>query len=196
MSGPNPDPQDGATGTRDTRQTIDIHGTLISPSTVVIRAFYAVVCAGLSILFWHRVEWRSQDDITGMFLALAATTAIAALVLPGQKHTYLDLILREVVSRKTYAGIRISERHSPLAAFSHIVVRHLCHSNGEGPDTYTGSVGLRPVDGGATLWVKDFPATEDRVPSTTHDFARELQRRTGLPTTTTMDSGVSATSPS
>ena len=68
-----------------------------------------------------------------------------------------------------------------LTEFGEIVVRHLCHPNPEGEDTYTGSVGLKPRDQGAVLWVKSFPTTQDEVPRDAYDFARKLQAMIGLP---------------
>ena len=58
---------------------------------------------------------------------------------------------------------------------------HLCHPGGEGPDTYTGCVGLKPVEGKAVLWVKNFPTTLDEVPRAAYEFAKKFQEMTGLP---------------
>ena len=118
---------------------------------------------------------------------------IIATVLPYHVHTYLDLTDRQIVTVQHYCGFETSKRCRPLTDFSHIVVRHLCHPGGEGqdgvewPDTYTGSVGLKPVDGRAVLWVKSFPTTQDEVPRTTHEFARKLQKMTGLPVAATAE---------
>ncbi|MFM8879069.1 MAG: hypothetical protein ACKOKG_08045 [Verrucomicrobiota bacterium] len=168
-------------------QAIDIQGRFISPASVCLRSCGAVLLIGLSALAGLQLEWNTGDDTNGMFFALACFALIGALALPRQEHTYLDLVHPEVVSKKCYFGIKTSEIRRPLKDFSHIVVRHLCHPGGEGPDTYTGSVGLKPVDGSAALWIRDFPATEDEVPSATHEFARELQRWTGFPMANTTD---------
>ena len=76
--------------------------------------------------------------------------------------------------------------HASVPQDGHIMVRHLCHPD-EGGYTYTGSVGLKPVDGRAVLWVKSFPTTQDEVPWATHEFARKLQEMTGLPVAATAD---------
>ncbi len=106
---------------------------------------------------------------------------IIAAILPYNKHTYLDFSNRHIVTVEHYCGFEGPKRCRPLADFGTIVVRHLCHSDGEGTDTYTGGVGLKPVDGKAVLWVKNFPTTQDEVPRTAYEFARELEAMTGLP---------------
>ena len=94
---------------------------------------------------------------------------------------YLHFTDRQIVTVNHFAWWETSKRRRPLTDFSNIVVRHLCHPGGEAPDTYTGSVGLKPVDGRAVLWVKSFPTTQDEVLRTTHEFARKLKEMTGLP---------------
>jgi hypothetical protein len=129
-------------------------------------------------------EQRREYDFF-LYRILPLIAFIIAAILPYNRHTYLHFSNRHiVVTIKHYFGFETSKRCRPLTDFSHIVVRHLCHPGGEGDnytDTYTGSVGLKPEDGSAALWVKSFPTTQDEVPRTTHEFARKLQEMTGLP---------------
>lgn len=122
---------------------------------------------------------REYDFLLYRFLPLIAFIIVA--ILPCNRHTYLHFSNRHIVTIKHYCGFETSKRCRPLTDFGTIVVRHLCHPGGEEPDTYTGSVGLKPVDGRAVLWVKSFPTTEDEVPRTAYEFARKLQEMTGLP---------------
>lgn len=170
-----------------TPHAIDIRGKDISPAAVCLRSCGAVMLLGISAFAWLKLEWRSGDDSNGMLFALASIALVSALALPRQEHTSLDLVHQVILSRKYYFGIKTSEERRPFKDFSHIVVRHLCHPGGEGPDTYTGGVGLKPSDGSATVWIRDFPATEDEIPAATHGFARELQRWTGFPMANTTD---------
>src|SRR5688572_22676488 len=73
------------------------------------------------------------------------------------------------------------QQETPLNAFSRIVVHHVCHPGGEGEDTFTGSVGFKPIEPGPILWVKEFPATKDEVPVEPDEFAYKLSGSTGLP---------------
>ena len=60
------------------------------------------------------------------------------------------------------------------------MVHHVCHP-GEGEDTFTGSVGFKPIEPGSIFWVKEFPATKDEMPFQPDIFAKELAILTGLP---------------
>lgn len=83
---------------------------------------------------------------------------------------------------KYYAWIQTLKKEETLSDFSRIVVRHVCHPGGEGEDTYTGSVGLKPAaEGRAIIWVKDFPGDQDGFSHEAYEFADNLQRLTGLP---------------
>lgn len=172
-------------------QTLDIAGTINSYTRVAWRLGWAVACVGLGIFLWLQMKssWRALNEYDfSMYIFLPVIAFITAAILPYNGHTYLDFSNRHIVTFKHYCGFAISKRSRPLTDFSHIVVRHLCHPGGEGPDTYTGSVGLKPVDGRAVLWVKSFPTTQDEVPRTTHEFARKLQEMTGLPVAATGES--------
>ena len=173
-------------------QTLDIEGTINTYTKVLWKVGWAVALVGLGIgiLLWVQMEnlWSTPseyDFLMSIFLPVIAF--IIAAVLPYNGHTYLDFSNRQIVTFKHYCGFETSKRCRPLTDFSHIVVRHLCHPGGEGEDTYTGSVGLKPVDGRAVLWVKSFPTTQDEVPRTTHEFARKLQKMTGLPVAATAE---------
>ena len=160
-------------------QTLDIAGTTNSYGKVAVRLFGAVACVGLGTYLLLHVETSSSTE-TSYILALILF--IIAGCLPYNLHAYVDFRDRQVLRLKHYCGFELSKRCRPLTDFRNIVVRHLCHPGGEGEDTYyTGSVGLKPVDGRAVLWVKSFPTTEDEVPRTAYEFARKLQEMTGLP---------------
>ena len=165
-----------------THQTLDVHGTTVSYMKVGWRVGWAVACVGLGILFWSQMEapWIANGENNVGLAFVAVIAFIIAAILPYNEHTYLHFANRHIVTVRYYCGFATSKRCRPLTDFSHIVVRHLCHPGGEGEDTYTGSVGLKPVDGRAVLWVKSFPTTQDEVPRTTHEFARKLQEMTGL----------------
>ena len=161
-----------------TNQTLDIDGTTNSFEKVAARLIGTVGCVGLGTYLWLDVEtsWSAETSYL-----VAVISFILAAILPYNRHTYLDFTDRQIVTSKHYFGFEISKRCRPLKDFSTIVVRHLFHPGGEGPDTYTGSVGLKPLDGKAVLWVKSFPTTPDEVPRNAYDFARKLQEMTGLP---------------
>lgn len=161
-----------------TNQTLDIRGTTNSSEKVAARLIGAVACVGLGTYLLLHVEtsWSAETSYT-----VAVMSFIIAALLPYNEHAYVDFTDRQILTLKHYCGFEISKRCRPLTDFSNIVVRHLCHPGGEGADTYTGSVGLKPVYGRAVLWVKSFPTTEDEVPRTAYEFARKLQAMTGLP---------------
>ena len=167
-----------------TNQTLDIEGTIYTYTRVAWKLGWAVAFVGLGIFLWLQMESSWSDiELNSMYLACALLSFIIAASLPFAEHThtYLDFNDRQIVTVKHRAWFETSKRCRPLTDFSNIVVRHLCHPGGEGPDTYTGSVGLKPVDGRAALWVKNFPTTQDEVPRAAYEFARKLQEMTGLP---------------
>ena len=175
-------------------QTLDIQGT--SYRKVGQKVGWGVALVGLGIgLFWwaipiNRFDLDSTGLVLGIFLTFSASSIFFGVwcFFPNE-HTYLDFTDRRIVTLKHWLWFEPSRRCRPLTDFGTIVVRHLCHPGGEGPDTYTGSVGLKPVDGRAVLWVKSFPTTQDEVPRTTHEFARKLEEMTGLPVASLLAAG-------
>ena len=173
-------------------QTLDIEGTINTYTKVLWKVGWAVAFVGLGIFLWLQIDAPllsatiSEGEIGYGVVALLSFIIAASLPLAEHTYTYLDFTDRQIVTVK-YRFSETSKRCRPLTDFSNIVVRHLCHPGGEGPDTYTGSVGLKPVDGRAVLWVKSFPTTQDEVPRTTHEFARQLQEMTGLPVAATAE---------
>ncbi len=167
-------------------QTLDIEGAINSYTKVLWKCGWAVAFVGLGIFLWLQIDAPlrsvtiSEGEIGCGIGALLSFIIAASLPFAEHTHTYLDFTDRQVVTVK-YRFSETSKRCRPLTDFCHIVVRHLCHPGGEGDDTYTGSVGLKPMDGKAVLWVKSFPTTQDEVPRTTYEFARKLQEMTGLP---------------
>ena len=173
-------------------QTLDIEGTINTNTRVAWKLGWAVAFLGLGIFLWLQIDTplgvtSSEGEIGCGVIALLSFIIAASLPFAEHTHTYLDFTDRQIVTVKHHAWFETSKRCRPLTNFSNIVVRHLCHPGGEGPYTYTGSVGLKPVDGRAVLWVKSFPTTQDEVPRTTHEFARELQEMTGLPVAATAE---------
>lgn len=168
-------------------QTLDIQGTIISYTSVAWRLGWAFAFVGLGIFLWLQIDAPllsatiSEGEMWCGVGALVSFIIAASLAFPKQTYIYLDFTNRQIVTVNHFAWFEPSRRCRPLTDFSHIVVRHLCHPDGEGGDTYTGSVGLKPVDGRAVLWVKSFPTTQDEVPRTAYEFARKLQEITGLP---------------
>lgn len=144
------------------------------------RIVAAILLVGLGIYLWNKTPamWSSEAELLPMFLAVIAFTIAACL--PHNRYTCLDLTDNQVVVATHYAGVAVRKNCRSFSDFSSIVVRHLCHSS-EGDDTYTGSVGLKPADRRPVLWVKSFPTNADEVPPAAHEFARELQKMTGLP---------------
>ena len=176
-------------------QSLDIQGTIISYTGVAWRLGWAVALVGFGIFLWLQIDTPllsatiSEGDMWCGVGALLSFIIAACLAFSKQTYIYLDFTGRQIVTVKHIAWFETSKRCRPLTDFSHIVVRHLCHTGGEGPDTYTGSVGLKPVDGRAVLWVKSFPTTQDEVPRTTHEFARKLEEMTGLPVASLLAAG-------
>ena len=166
-------------------QTLDIEGTINTYTKVRWKVAWAVALVGLGILLWLQKEasggWENSDGVCYGFFALLSFIIAPFVAFCEHTYTYLDFTDRQIVTVKHRAWFEPSKRCRPLTDFSNIVVRHLCHTDGEGPDTYTGGVGLKPVDGKAVLWVKNFPTTQDEVPRAAYEFARKLQEMTGLP---------------
>jgi len=178
-------------------QTLDIQGTVNSYRVVAfVKLGLAVLLGGLAIILWFakggNFEFSAKDFEEFPSFPFVASVAFsfifaASLAFSKQTYVYLDFTDRQTATVEHYAWVETSKRRRSLTDFSRIVVRHLCHPSGEGPDTYSGSVGLKPVDGKAVLWVKNFPATEDEVPRTTYEFARKLQEMAGLPVAATAE---------
>ena len=166
-----------------THQTLDIEGEKKSPGQIHSKVVCALAVGGVGILLmlYARASCNENNEVAAWSAALGFLFFVSASFLPAYKHIYLDFAARQIVTEAHYAWFCKSKQFRPLTDFSKIVVRHLCIPGGEGPDTYTGSVGLKPVDGKAVLWVKNFPATEDEFPQETQEFARKLKVLTGLP---------------
>ncbi|MBI3416619.1 MAG: hypothetical protein HY043_15105 [Verrucomicrobia bacterium] len=165
-----------------TNQTLDIQGTINSYRKI---AFWK--CGGgvaftiLGIILWS-AGGGDFEFSAWAFTAFAFSFIVpASMACSKDTYIYLDFTGRQIVTVEHHAWFETSKRCRPLTDFSHIVVRHLCHPGGEGEDTYTGSVGLKPVDGRAVLWVKSFPTTQDEVPRAAYEFAKTFKEMTGLP---------------
>jgi len=171
-----------------THQTLDIKGTINTYKAVRWNVAFTIAFAGLGICLWLQIgtswiePWIAAGEREASCKAYATTAFIFAALsaLDSYEHTYLDFVDRQIVTF-TYRVFGTSKRCRPLSDFSNVVVRHLCHSDSEGPDTYTGGVGLKPVNGGPVFWVKSFPTTEDEIPQAAYAFARELQELMGQP---------------
>ena len=167
-----------------TDQTLDIQGPQFNYAEATTKIALSAVCIGLGIFLWH-APWTKDSDIetksTAWFIATIAF--IIAVILPYKAHTFLDFVKGQIVTLKHYGWFRISNRRRPLADFGSIAVRHVCHPGDEGPDTFTGSVGLKPTDGGAVFWLKEFPTTQDEMPREAYEFAIALQKRLPFPMT-------------
>ncbi len=166
-----------------THQTLDIEGEKKSPGQIQSKVVCALAVGGVGILLmqYARASWNENNDVAAWSATLGFLLLVSAPFVLAYKHIYLDFAARQIVTEAPYAWFCTSKKFRPLTDFSRIVVRHLCIPGGEGPDTYTGSVGLKPVDGKAVLWVKNFPATEDEFPREAQEFARSLEIWTGLP---------------
>ena len=174
----------------ETNQTLDIQGTSNSYTKAAFgKLGVAVLLGSLAIILWPagaNFDFSAKDfDELGYGASvtcfICSFFSAACLVFGKETHVYLDFADRQIVTVNHVALWETSKRRRALTDFSNIVVRHLCHPGGEGEDTYTGSVGLKPVDGRSVVWVKSFPTTQDEVPRATHEFARQLQEMTGLP---------------
>lgn len=169
--------------TLTTHQTLDIEGEKKSPGQIQSKLVCALAVGGVGLLLMN-YAWTSRDEINDTVLmsgSLGLLLLVSAPYLLAYKHMYLDFVARQIVTEAHYAWFCKSKKFRPLTDFSGIVVRHLCIPGGEGPDTYTGSVGLKPVEGKTVFWVKNFPATEDEFTQEAHEFAHSLAIWTGLP---------------
>lgn len=121
-----------------------------------------------SIIKAPRASASANEDFLGaaggVGIVFELTLLCVAACLAEYWHTYINLARRELVTKRHWAWFCISTKVRPLTDFSSVVVRHLCIPDGEGPDTYTGCVGLKPVDGKAVHWVRHFPAAPDESP--------------------------------
>jgi len=177
-------------------QTLDIHGTQFDYAAATGRIALSAACIGLGIFLWPWMEhafgpewgspfWVKWDYTEAKFFAwlIAVLPLIIAAILPYKAHTFLDFGDAQLAILKYYGWFRISNRRRPLTDFGCISVRHVCHPGGEGPDTFTGSVGLKPTDGGTVFWLKEFPATQDEMPLEAYEYAITLQPKLRLPMT-------------
>ena len=172
----------------ETNQTLDIQGTINGYRKAAFwKVGLAVPSGSLAVILWPAGGGDSDDYGASVMCLIFSFVSAAFLAFGKETYIYLDFADRQIVTVDRFAWWETSKRRSPLTDFSNIVVRHLCHPGGEEGDTYTGSVGLKPVDGRAVLWVKSFPTTQDEVPRATHKFAMKLQEMTGLPVETTAE---------
>ena len=144
-----------------------------------------VLSAGLFYLAyvwlrWSGLLWEDAGDYPGLWGTLAVASTIVALMLPSGTYEYIDFVQRAIVTERWFLFSHTREE-TPLSHFGRIVLRHLCHSGGEGEDTFNASIGLKPAQQGSVRWVKEFPATQDEMPAAADKFARELSATTGLP---------------
>jgi len=166
--------------------TLSIQGAPTTKTEIRLRVGAAVTLLALGVFSLYLLKTGSSLGVPGdgsreaWYFTIAFFSLLLAPFLPScSEHTYLDFAGRQIITVKNYAWRKTITNCRPLSDFSHIVVRHLCHPD-EGRDTYTGSVGLKPVDGGSILWVKDFDTNEDKVPPAAEEFASALQKLTGL----------------
>lgn len=161
---------------------LDISGTEYSAHIAIQRSLLAAVlfATAAGMVWWAFSMWPRFGEAEGIKIFIASIVCVVGLWLPKGEHHFIDLKSRTVIKLSWYGFSRSSEE-APLNDFSRIVVRHVCHPGGEAEDTFTGSVGVKPNKAGPVLWIKDFPATKDEMPSTPDQFARELSRLIGLP---------------
>lgn len=173
-----------------THELLDIEGNAGTHRLIAFRKLGAIVLlVGSGWGFWSlaggAAGFASSDPdglaVFGVTCWGASLALAASLASCKERHVYLDINRREIVFRSSRAWWEVGSRRRPLTEFVEIVVRHLCHSNPEGDDTYTGSVGLKPLNKGPVLWVKSFPTSQDEVPREANEFARKLQTMIGLP---------------
>jgi len=173
-------------------QTHDIYGSRNTYTKVGWKVGGAIAFVVLGIFLWLQKEssWNaipgdllsaSQSDLLYSVFAGCSLIMAAGFLFATSEHAYLDFTDRQIVTINYNAWFETSKRCRPLTDFSNIVVRHLCDSRGDGPDTFSGSVGFKPADGGPVLWLENFPANEDEVPRAANEFAKRLQAMTGLP---------------
>ena len=119
----------------------------ISGSATIVASTISVSCCIASCSNATAASNSSKDALPCRRAIIFSFIFVASLAFSKQTYIYLDFTERQIVTVEHYAWFETSKRCRPLTDFSNIVVRHLCHPGGEGPDTYTGSVGLKPVDG-------------------------------------------------
>jgi len=169
-----------------TNESLDIQGTPFNYAAATCRMALFAACIGLGIFLWplreHTFWGMDSPDAKGTAWFFASIPWFIAAILPCKVHTFLDFVNGQIVTLKYYGWFRTSDHRRPLTDFDRIVVRHVCHP-GEGSDTFTGSVGLKPTDEGAVFWLKEFPTTQDEMPREAYEFAITLQTRLRLPMT-------------
>jgi hypothetical protein len=150
-----------------TNQTLDIQGTQFDYAAATARMALSAACIGLGIFLWPLREhtfWGDMESVDeGAAWLFASIPWFIAAILPYRAHKFLDC--------------------RPLSDFGCIAVRHVCHPGGEGPDTFTGSVGLHPTKGETVFWLKEFSTTQDEMPREAYEFAITLQKSLPLPMT-------------
>lgn len=156
----------------------DICGSPATPERVLTKLFGAMIALGTAAWLWTLTDTSELGANCG-FLALIML--LIGVVLPASRHKYLDFAKRQVTETKTYLGFQTRRKSTPFEAYASIVLRHVCHPGGEGPDTYTGSVGFKPAQKGAILWIKEYPTTADEMPTEPHAFAKQLEAITRIP---------------
>jgi hypothetical protein len=168
--------------------TLDIRGRPVTKSEIRLRVGAAVTLLAVGAFVSYLLAAASPSDASRdgsrevwYFVCAFFSFLLAPFLLSCGEHTCLDFGERKIITAKNYAWRKTITNCRPLTEFGHIMVRHLCHPGVEGPDTFTGSVGLKPLDGGVILWVKDFDTNEDKVPPAAEEFASQLQKLTGLP---------------
>jgi hypothetical protein len=170
-----------------THQTLDIQGTPFNYAAATCKMAQSAACIGLGIFLWPLREhafWGGMEAVDeGAAWLFASIPWFIAAILPYRAHTFLDFREAQLTTSKYYGWFRISTRCRPLSDFGCIAVRHVCHPGGEGPDTFTGSVGLKPTDGGAVFWLKEFSTTQDEMPREAYEYARRLKELLPLPMT-------------
>jgi hypothetical protein len=180
--------KDKAMNGATSNQVIDIHGTQFDRGEATYRMAMSAACIGLGIFLWPLREhtvWGDLDTAEANFnrWLFAIVPLIIAASLPYKAHTFLDIGELQLATLKYYGWFRISNRRRSLTDFDRIVVRHVCHPGGEGPDTFAGSVGLKPTNAGAVFWLKEFPTTQEEMPREAYEFAITLQTMLPLPMT-------------
>ena len=177
-------------------RTLDVQGTRFNQAEAIWKLAMSAACIGPGIFLWPLREntfwpeldspfWVNWDSPEAKSTAwtIAVLPLVIAAILPYKAHTFLDLGESQLVILRYYGWFRFSNQRRRLTDFGCIVVRHVCHPGGEGPDTFTGSVGLKPKDGGAVFWLKEFPATQDEVPREAYEYARKLKETLSQPLT-------------
>ena len=160
---------------------LPVSGSAYSTKRAAIKTGFGLcLIGGAGALVYWAFNSGISNDTLGTFIFLGIFALCFGLVLPQGRAAYVDVQRREVVKEWWYAFF-CSRTVTPIAHYSRIVVRHVCHPGGEAEDTFTGSVGLKPLGGGAVVWVKEFPANKDEMTAEPDQFAQELAKLIGLP---------------